>query len=174
MAEVLRTFAEPIRDGAASYHARVVGRHAGDGMWEGWLEFIGENGRAAEPLVTGVESRQPEREHLAYWASGLSVVYAEGALSRALNPVVVKTRIVETPLSSAPRPYPILDPFEVGGRSLDILRQELGALGRARLLNIVAAFHLNPSGTDLSTLTEAQLIHQIVATVDSRLLQRKA
>jgi hypothetical protein len=188
MAEVLRSFTEPIRDAGGSYHARVVGRAADDGMWEGWLEFVSETGVDPEPLVTPVESRQPEREHLVYWASGLSVIYAEGALRRAKSPVVVRTRIVETPLSQAPAEkvvtrtareappgaYPILDPFEVGGRSLDILAQELGALGRGRLLNIIAAYHLNPAHDDLSTLSEQQLIQWIVTAVESRLmLQRR-
>jgi hypothetical protein len=100
MAELLRAFAEPIGDAAGLYHARVVGRHATDGMWEGWLEFVPDGDRSAQPPVTAVESRQPEREHLAYWASGLSEVCAEGALARALHPVIV-THVVERAASTA-------------------------------------------------------------------------
>ena len=185
MAQVLRTFDEPIRDASGAYHARVVGRLAADGMWEGWLEFVPEDGRTSEPLVSPAESRQPEYEHLAYWATGLTPVYAAGALSRAKSPIAVRTRIVETPLSEAPAkksvtttvrepfsgPAPILDPFEVGARSLDILAQELGALGRARLLHIIAGYHLNPSGEDLSWMTDAQLIRFITTAVETRLSQ---
>jgi len=155
-------------------------------MWEGWLEFVPEDGSSVEPLVTSVESRQPEHEHLVYWATGLTVVYAEGSLRRARNPVTVRTRIVETPLSDAPAlksltvvarelssgPHPILDPFEVGSRSLDVLEQELGALGRARLLQIVAAYDLNPAREDLSWMTDAQLIRFIVTAVETQLVQR--
>ncbi|HXH23803.1 MAG TPA: hypothetical protein VNI78_01055 [Vicinamibacterales bacterium] len=183
MPEVLRTFAEPIRDESGSYHARVVGRRAADGMWEGWLEFEALD-RTGETLVGPVESRQPEREHLVYWAGGLTPVFLEGALHRARSPLVVRTRIVEEPRSSSPaprmvraqggdaRPEAILDPFEVGGRSLDILDQELRALNRPRLLNIIAAYDLNPAREDLSWMTDAQLVRFIVVAVDAQLIQR--
>ena len=49
----------------------------------------------------------------------------------------------------APRAYagpePVLDPFEIGARNLDVLRQELTALNRPRLLNIIDAYDLNPA-----------------------------
>lgn len=185
MSEMLRSFDEPILDDSGRYHARVIGRLADDGMWEGWLEFVPADGRSANtPLISPVESRQPEREHLAYWASGLSVVYAEGALRRARRPLTVRTRLVETPASDAPAPRiatvgrraagpePVLDPFEVGSHSLDILAQELRALGRARLLNIIAAYDLNSGGLDLQQFTDAQLITLIVVAVEARLLHR--
>ena len=81
MAELLRSFDELIRDDSGDYRARVVGRLGADAMWEAWLEFTPLGG--GETIASPIESRQPEREHLAYWASGLSVVYAQGALSRA-------------------------------------------------------------------------------------------
>ena len=172
MAEVLRTFDTPLHTGDGAYRARVIGRHAADGMWEGWLEFVPESGPAT-PIVTAVESRQPEREHLVYWASGLSTVYAEGALARALRPLTVRTRIVETPVSQAPARHPVLDPFDIGSRNLDILEQELGALDRPRLLDIVANWRLNSGGVDLTELSDRQLVQLIVAAVESRLLVRK-
>ena len=182
MAEVMRTFAEPIRDASGSYHARVIGRRAPDGLWDGWLEFMDEGGRRAEPLLTGVESRQPNLDDLRYWAFGLSRVYAEGALARARRPRLTRRHVVEAPLAGRPagRPqvrisyepavgaHPVMDPFEVGARSLDVLAQELGALGRARLLNIIAAYDLNPLGRDLSAMSEMALIGTIVAEVDRR------
>ena len=185
MSELLRSFDERILDDSGEYHARVIGRLANDGMWEGWLEFVPIEGRSADTLlISPVESRQPEREHLAYWASGLTVVYAEGALRRARKPLTVRTRVVETPASNAPAPRivtmgpravgpePVLDPFEVGSRSLDILTQELRALGRARLLNIIAAYDLNSGGLALQQFTDAQLITFIVVAVEARLLRR--
>ncbi len=81
MAELLRSFDEPIHDRSGDYRARVVARLGADAMWEGWLEFTPLAG--GDTIASPIESRQPEREHLAYWASGLSVVYAEGALGRA-------------------------------------------------------------------------------------------
>jgi hypothetical protein len=184
MSEVLRSFDEPIRDDSGEYRARVVARLAEDGMWEGWLEFVPRKGTAADALVSPAESRQPEREHLAYWASGLSVVYAEGALRRARRPTTVRTRTLEMPVSHAPAPSlvklppapvpaePVLDPFAVGSRSLDILAQELGALGRARLLAIISAYDMNQQGQDLQQLTNGQLIRLIVVSVETTLLQR--
>jgi hypothetical protein len=149
-------------------------------MWEGWLEFVPMGPGGGDVVVSSVESRQPEREHLAYWAQGLSVVYAEGSLDRALHPLTMRRRVVETPASDAPAPrvvrpgrptgpQPVLDPFEIGARNLDILAQELTALGRARLLNIIAAFDLNPSARDVTPMTDAQLVAFIVAAVETRL-----
>lgn len=177
MAEVLRSLDEPIRHASGIYHARVVGRYAEDKMWEGWLEFVPADG--GKVVVSAVESRQPERNHLEYWAQGLSVVYAEGSLARALHPITVRTRAVELPASDAPArrlvkvaytgPRPILDPFEVGERSLDILAQELRALGRARLLHIIAGYNLNSPGVDATLMSDEELVAFIVRRVEARL-----
>jgi hypothetical protein len=184
MAEVLVSFDKLIRDDLGEYHARAVGRPADDGMWEGWIEFTAVDG-SAEVLVTGVESRQPEREYLQYWATGLTPVFLEGALHRARRPVTVRMRPVEVPNSTAPKPRdpivprvmppgpePVLDPFDIGGRSLDILRQELGALNRPRLVIIIAAFGLNRGGEDLAGMSDRQLIQFIVTAVEAQLALR--
>ena len=186
MAEVFRAFEEPVTDTSGSYHARVVGRRAEDGMWEGWLEFVANDEATTDgPFISSVESRQPEREHLAYWAGGLSTVYLEGALRRARKPARVRTQIVETPISDRPAPrarvvvrdahaggQPILDPFDVGAKNLDVLAQELGALGTARLLNIIDAYGIEGGADNLTSLTERQLIQVIVDAVASELAQR--
>ena len=179
MAEVLRSFDESITHASGTYRPRVVGRYAEDGMWEGWLEFVPDRG--GEVVVSAVESRQPELNHLQYWAQGLTPVYAEGSLSRALRPLTVRTRMVELPASDAPArrliretytgPRPILDPFEVGERSLDVLAQELGAIGRARLLHIIAAYHMAPHAVDTTAMSDQALIGMIVETVNARLKQ---
>jgi hypothetical protein len=184
MAEVLVSFDQPVRDELGEYHARAVGRLADDGMWEGWIEFAPIDG-STEVLLTSVESRQPERAHLEYWATGLTPIFLEGALHRARRPVTVRVRPVEIPLSDAPKPRdtvvartmpsgpePVLDPFEIGSRNLDQLRQELGALNRPRLLNIIAAFALNPSSEDLSWMSDRQLTQFIVTAVEAQLALR--
>jgi hypothetical protein len=184
MAEVLVSFDEPVRDDVGEYQARAVGRLAEDGMWEGWLEFVPVDG-TAEVLVTGVESRQPEREHLIYWATGLTPVFREGALRRAKTPVSVRVRTVETPHSHEPAvrgvtvtrvippgPEPVLDPFDIGSRNIDQLRQELGALNRPRLLNIITAYDLNPAGKDIDWMSDGQLVTFIVVAVEAQLGQR--
>ena len=184
MAELLRSFDEPITHSEGVFYARVAGRYAEDGMWEGWLEFVPASPGHPEAVVSPVESRQPALEHLRYWAEGLTVVYAEGALDRALNPIVVRSRVAEAPLSDRPAkrivttperrlgPEAVLDPFEIGGRNLEILRQELHALDRARLLNIIEAYRLNPTREDLTAMTDSQLITFIVVAVNAQLAQR--
>ncbi len=182
MAELLTAFETPLRDNGNSYHARAVGRRADDGMWEGWLEFV-PVGSGGEVLVGNVESRQPERVHLEYWATGLSPVYLEGALKRAKHPLSVRVRVAPTPVSSEPAPRPkatpiappveaVLDPFEVARRSVDILRQELTALNRPRLLNLITAYDLNPGNEPMAWMTDAQLTRFIVVAVETRLAQR--
>lgn len=180
MAEVLTSFPTPVRDEYGSYYARAVGRLANDNMWEGWIEFVPVNG-GGDVLVSGVESRQPEHEHLVYWAQGLSAVYLEGALHRARKPLTVRVPVMDEPVSDhpaarrvvmqrvVPKPEPVLDPFAVGERSLDVLRQELTALNRPRLLNIIAAFDLAAADVDLTRMNDAQLTGLIVGAVETRL-----
>ena len=182
MAEVLVDYETDVFHGGTRYHPRAIGRFAEDGMWQGWLEFIPDDG--GEVVVTGVESTQPEREHLVYWATGLTPVYREGALDRALKPARVRVRVFEEPMSHAPaervatyaaeptRPEAVLDPFEVGRRSLDVLRQELSALNRPRLLNIIVAYDLNPGAEAIDWMTDAQLVTFIVTAVEAQMLQR--
>jgi hypothetical protein len=79
--DVLHAFANAIENHRGAFDGRVIGRQAGDGTWEGWLEFAPASG--AERLVTEIESRQQTRLQLQRWASGLTPVYAEGALHRA-------------------------------------------------------------------------------------------
>jgi hypothetical protein len=107
-------------------------------------------------------------------------VYMEGALRRARNPLTVRVPVVDEPLSNQPaprrvvaervipKPEPILDPFEIGGRSVDILRQELTALNRPRLLNIITAFDL-AGPVDVMQMTDEELVGFIAAAVETRL-----
>ena len=183
MAELLATYDEPVVDMSGRYQARAVGRLAEDGMWEGWLEF--EPLDTNDPVVVGpVESRQPEAHDLAYWATGLTPIFREGALKRALNPLTVRVRVPQAPASSAPaprmhvvtaggppRPQAVLDPLDIGSRNLDQLRSQLGALNRARLLNIIDAYDLNPAGEEISWMSDAQLVTFIVTATEVQLLK---
>ena len=89
-------------------------------MWEGWFEFIPITPEG-KIVVSAVESRQPALEHLEYWAQGLSVIYAEGALDRALHPITIRTRMAETPVSSRPARRTVVVPTRD--------RRGVGALG---------------------------------------------
>lgn len=66
------------------YTARAMGRQRkGRTVWEGWLEFAPVGGRGMVRR-SPVETTQPDREALAYWARGIEPVYLEGALERAI------------------------------------------------------------------------------------------
>jgi hypothetical protein len=83
MTEVLVRFDEAMSDSdGAMYFAQVAGRQREDGLWEGWLEFIGMN-ESARSICSDRETTQPNRADLEYWAQGLSRVYLQGALARA-------------------------------------------------------------------------------------------
>jgi hypothetical protein len=71
------------------------------------------------------------------------------------------------------RHRPLLNPFEVGSRSFEILQKDLGALSRARLLDIIHAFDLNPANEDIGWMSDAQLRHFICVAVETQLLHRR-
>jgi hypothetical protein len=95
MAEVLFQFDTPVRgaDGP-SYLPRACGRETEDKLWEGWIEFLPDDGSAV--LGSRRETLQPNREALLYWSTGLTPVYLEGALARTLEP--------RRPAAAAPLP----------------------------------------------------------------------
>jgi hypothetical protein len=97
--DVLHAFGDALEDHRGAFDGRVIGRQTGDGSWEGWLEFASANG--AENLVTDVESRQQTRLQLLRWASGLTPVYAEGALHRA-HPAALATEALPGPSPQRP------------------------------------------------------------------------
>jgi hypothetical protein len=83
--EIIHEFKGEIGDADGhTYTARALGRkRPGRTVWEGWLEFTPVGGGGM--LRRGpVETTQPNREALAYWASGVEPVYLEGALERAI------------------------------------------------------------------------------------------
>jgi hypothetical protein len=83
MPEVLVKFDEPMSDpGGAMYFAQAAARQREDGLWEGWLEFIGLD-ESARSICSDRETTQPNRADLEYWAQGLTRVYLQGALARA-------------------------------------------------------------------------------------------
>jgi hypothetical protein len=175
MADALVRFTEAIRDeNGASYHAQASGAVGTDGLWEGWIEFVGADGTS---LRTPRETEQPNRIALIYWAEGLSVAYLEGALHRALDALVkpavhvpaVEHSIFNAPASDVragrtPRPSrPVLDPFAIHEQGEGVLRQQLSALSRDHLLAIVDAYAL-PVGVEEST-TDRELADSICAAV---------
>jgi hypothetical protein len=81
MAELIQTYTEVLRDAeGVEYTVHAYGEARADGNWEGWLEFRSPHGAV---LRTNRETTQPNREALAYWASGLEPLYFDGAFARA-------------------------------------------------------------------------------------------
>jgi len=175
MAEALVRFTELVRDDDnISYRAQASGLAGPDGLWEGWIEFIEENGRA---LRTPRETTQPNRDALLYWAEGLTAAYLEGALRRALDALREPTARVAMadaslfsapattkPASAAPQPVrPVLDPFSTFAQGEGVLRQQLSALSRDHLLAVIGGYEL-PVDVKAS-VTDRALIEDIVQAV---------
>ena len=180
MAEVLVMFDEPIAaPGGKTYLAHAVGKEVDGGLWDGWLEFQGVDD-GSDVLASGRETTQPNRKNIDYWAQGLTKVYLEGALGRAISlaeppqerPSIEPeaARFSEPASRSAssisPRPLSrraILDPFQVYAQGEQILLGELRALSRDHLENIAAANGIgihNPGG--IKAASKEALIEAIV------------
>lgn len=179
LAEVFVSFTDPVvsSDGRV-WTARVCGGEAADGLWQGWIEFIPVDD--GEPVRSGRETTQPNRTDLMYWATGLTAVYLEGAVRRALSPLVVPPKPPEPkPFFDAPAPdvttgppagSSVLNPFSVYQKGEDLLRRQLGALSSWHLVNIIAAHDLSDlDSEDLNRMTHQELVELIVAAVRAEL-----
>jgi len=172
MAEVLvRYVAEVVGENGERYTPQACGGIADDGLWEGWIEFIGADGA----VRTSRETEQPNRDDLMYWAQGLSAAYLEGALKRATTP---RTEIPREPLSvspafnapaapPSPRPYrpsrAILNPFTTFAQGEGLLRGQLSALSHDNLVAIVEDYHLPIHG--IADVRSRSLVESIVDAV---------
>ena len=83
MADLMMQFPDPVADARGAFHARTMAHERDDGSWEGWLEFVPADAGATICYTTPIETHQRDRATMERWASGLTHVYAEGALSRA-------------------------------------------------------------------------------------------
>ena len=178
VAQVLLTYRGLIRTTeGTSYTARACGRERSDGMWEGWVEFVPDDGTTT--VRSPRETTQPNLTDLNYWATGLTPVYLEGALVRALkDPPRPARPDATTPAYDAPAPglsieepgdvHAILDPFSVYAKGEDLLRQQLHALSPRHLRAIIRAHDLMGAELDLEALDEAQLVVLILSGVRVR------
>jgi len=178
MAQTLLQYQKPVpaADGR-TYEARACGGPMdGGGTWEGWIEFVPVDG--GPPLRSPRETTQPNRTNAEYWATGLTPVYLEGALTRALEPPIA-VAIPQPPQKSlfagpAPRLAPIdlsgyesvLNPFSVYEKGEAHLRRQLGAMSSWHLVNIVRAYELSAEDpVTLARHSAADLIEIIVSSV---------
>jgi len=83
MREILAEYDARITNGNRTYLAQACGAQMSDGLWEGWIEFLPNDGSAV--LRTDRETTQPNRQDTEYWATGVTAVYLEGALQRAID-----------------------------------------------------------------------------------------
>jgi hypothetical protein len=182
MAEVLAEFAKRLLGGdGRAFRAQVVGAPMPDGRWEGWIEFIPVDG--GPPLRTPRETTQPNHRDAVYWASGLTAVYFEGALDRALRPEGHPLPVsppaprfdgpAPTGVRPAAMPEPVtdavLDPFAVYEHGEVMLHKKLRALDDWHLVNIIIAHELSVEPrTTLGQLSPSSLIEIIVGAVRRR------
>jgi hypothetical protein len=160
------------------YEARACGRATPGGTWEGWVEFVPRDG--GKPVRSPRETTQPNRVDTEYWATGLTPVYLEGALKRALTPSVTvpstppQRAIFDGPArpTAAAVPVPVssvLDPFALQEKGEALLRQELSALAAWHLVNVVVEYELSDEGVDaLNRMAKPALIDLIVRRVHER------
>lgn len=176
MAEVLVQFTEPVIGSEGEvYTARACGSEMPDGLWQGWIEFLPHG--EGKPVRTGRETTQPSRADVLYWATGLTAVYLEGALDRALRPArrraesIVPPPYFDGPAEDelppvAPVQDAVLNPFSVYRKGEAILRNQLAALSPWHLVNIVRAHDLSDlDPLVLNGMSEVELIELIVAAV---------
>jgi len=180
VAEVFVQFTDPViaADGRI-YHARVCGGEMPDGLWQGWIEF--EPAAGGIVLRSGRETTQPKREDAIYWATGLTAVYLEGALERALKPLVRTPRepvevrpTYDRPaddFAAPPAAESILNPFSVYRKGEALLRSQLSALSAWHLVNIIRAHDLSDlDPAVLDTMQAPVLVELIVSSVRSLML----
>ena len=177
MAEVLVEFAEKVlSEDGKTYTARACGAEMTDRKWQGWIEFVPEDG--GDPLCSARETTQPNREDAEYWATGLTPVYLEGSLKRTLNKLVrPMAREIAPPHFDGPAEYfvvqdqdgptaSVLDPFSLYRKGEGLLRSRLSALAGWHLVNIIRSYHLAKDDvTVLDALEPSQLIELIVNAV---------
>lgn len=182
---VLLKFEDAVTAGGTAWRAIAFGVETPIGQWEGWLEFTPVGGELPN-IATGRETTQPNRTDLDYWASGLSSVYLEGALQRAIArssasetsenaraaprkaPRAARRPAANSTVAAGTRRHAVLDPFAVYAQGEDVLRKELHALSPDHLEAIVDAYDLEGAhslAAEGSDRTSDRLIAAILAAV---------
>jgi hypothetical protein len=178
LAETLLAYSEPVSfESGTQFLARACGAESGH-TWQGWIEFIPVDGGTI--VRSGRETTQPNRSDLVYWATGLTPIYLQGALRRALQPL---HRPVAVP-SAAPTfdgPAPdfsvaatttesVLNPLSVYRKGEALLTSQLKALSAWHLVNIVRHYGLSEEPIEtLNTLTHSELVDVIVTSTRARM-----
>ena len=175
MAEVLVEFAEAVSsEDGKTYTARACGSEMPDGKWQGWIEFVPQDG--GDPLRSARETTQPNRQDTEYWATGLTPVYLEGSLRRTRHrPVRPLAREIAPPHFDGPAASfvvqdgateSVLDPFSVYRKGEALLRRQLSALAGWHLVNIIRRYKLAQEDAAILNAREpSQLVELIINAV---------
>lgn len=84
MIEFVRQYTTPTAGPGGEWHVvRAYADQQPGGLWEGWFVFFPLSG--GRPVASDRETTQSKREDVDYWAGGITPVYLEGALLRALD-----------------------------------------------------------------------------------------
>jgi hypothetical protein len=182
MAEILVEYSDPVtsKEGR-TFIARACGAELDDSRWQGWIEFVPVDG--GPPVRSGRETTQPNRTDTVYWATGLTPVYLEGSLDRALNPLPRPTPSAPPPPSFAgpasatgdqlPVRESVLNPFSVYRKGESLLLDRLSALSGWHLVNIIEAYGLSEQRrANLEATPEPVLVELIVSAVQKRIVGR--
>jgi hypothetical protein len=183
--ETLLEFAKPVEapDGTL-YEARACGSPMDEGTWQGWIEFVQLG--TGHAVRTPRETTQPNRTDTEYWATGLTDIYLQGALKRALagphvapRPPAAQPSIFSGPspavttLPDEAGPTSILDPFSVYEKGEALLRRQLSALSAWHLVNIAREYELTDlDAATLNRLPAVELVELIVSGVRAELDHR--
>lgn len=174
MSETFVEFPVPIRDGDGNmFHARACGAPLDGTVWEAWIEFdpVAGGGTVRTPR----ETTQPNRRDTEYWATGLSDVYLQGALKRALDgPIPVTVAVMHAPVYDGPAPATkpvsvdastgrsVLDPFSVYEKGEGLLRKQLAALSAWHLVNIIVDYQLSDTPVETLNVTPAPVLIDVI------------
>ena len=185
MAETLLVYQTHIAapDGTV-YEARAVGDDMPGNGWQGWLEFVPLSG--GPPVRSPRETTQPNRIDTEYWATGLTPVYLEGALNRALTrPQLVPMAPPQPSVFRGPAPSTaaravevspssVLNPFSVYEKGEALLRSQLAALSAWHLVNIAIEYELSDEPVErLNRLAASSLIEIIVQGTRDALVRHR-
>lgn len=178
MAEVLVRFTTPvISETGELYKAEACGGISENDLWDGWIEFTSET--TGRVYRSARETTQPNRNDLLYWAKGLTEVYLEGALKRALGPTTPVRAPDEVVVSNFPGPatgrplttggaaQAVLDPISTYAQGEELLRKQLSALSRDNLVNIIKAYGLEMAPR-YESFTSKRIVDGIVSAVKQR------
>ena len=166
MTEVLHDFGILHTNGVA-YHVRACGSELNANLWQGWIEFEPVDAVDTDAVLRSPrETTQPNRKDAVYWATGLSPVYLEGALDRALHPHAASS-------GRGPGPSSVLNPFSLYRKGESLLRDQLQALAPWHLVNIIVAHELSRiPAEDLRDMSALELIEVIVNGVRMETAER--